>query len=50
MSPEVRAELTERRAELQRKADKRRNEPGFAANVKEIESWIAEIDADLAEG
>lgn len=48
MSEETRAELIARRAELKRKADKRRNMPGFAANVAEIDAWIAEIDAELS--
>jgi predicted RNA-binding protein with RPS1 domain len=47
LSDEARAELEARRAELRRKADRRRNQPGFAAKVREFDEWIAEIDADL---
>jgi hypothetical protein len=45
---EARAELVARRDAYKAKADKRRNEPGFARNVAELEEWIAEIDAELA--
>ena len=45
---QARAELQARRDALKAKADKRRNEPGFARNVAEIDGWIAEIDAELA--
>lgn len=48
MSDATRAELEAKLAEFKRKADKRRNEPGFAANVAELDSWIAEIEAELA--
>lgn len=48
MSDEVRAELTGRRAALKAKADKRRDEAGYAANVAELDAWIAELDAELA--
>lgn len=40
----LQAELTD----LQRKASKRRNEPGFAANVAQMDVRIAEIVALLA--
>lgn len=48
MSDATRAELTARRAEFKRMADKRRNQAGFAANVAELDEWVAEIDAELA--
>lgn len=48
MSDETRAELTARRDEMKRKADKRRSEPGFAANVEQLDAWVAELDAELA--
>lgn len=38
------AELTD----LQRKANKRRNEAGFAANVKAMDKRIVAIEAELA--
>jgi hypothetical protein len=47
MSDEVRAELTARRDELKRKADKRRDEAGYAANVAQLDGWVAELDAEL---
>lgn len=47
MSEEVRAELTARRDAFARKADKRRDEPGFEANVAELDAWVAEIDGEL---
>lgn len=48
MTDEHRATLTAERADLARKADKRRDEPGFAENVREIEARVAEIDAEMA--
>lgn len=48
MTEQERQALTDERADLQRKADKRRGQPGFAANVREIEQRLAEIDAALA--
>lgn len=36
--------LKAERADLIRKADKRRDEPGYAQNVADIEARIAEID------
>ena len=32
-------------ADLRRKLSKRRDEPGFAANVRDIEAKIAELEA-----
>ena len=32
-------------ADLRRKSSKRRDEPGFAANVRDIEAKIAELEA-----
>lgn len=48
MSDAVRAELISRRDAFKAKADKRRDEAGFAANVAELDAWVAEIDAELA--
>lgn len=48
MPPEVRAALETELAQLRRKADKRRDEPGFAANVVAIDARVAEIQAQLA--
>lgn len=36
--------------ELSRLAQKRRGNPGFSANVEEIEERIADAKAELAEG
>lgn len=47
MTPEERAALERELAHLQRKAAKRRGEPGYAANVKAIETRCAEIEALL---
>lgn len=47
MTDEARAELKAERADLARKAGKRRDMPGYAANVAEIDRRIAEIDALL---
>lgn len=49
MIEEDRAALQAERTELKRKADKRRNMPGFVANVAELDARVAEIDAELAE-
>lgn len=49
LSDTARAELQSRRSEYARKAAKRRNEPGFASTVAELDEWIAEIDAELAQ-
>lgn len=50
MTDAERAALTAEREDLARKAIKRRDEPGFAQNVKDIDARIAEIDALLQEG
>ena len=50
MTAEQRAALESEKADLTRKADKRRNEPGYGANVKAIEARLAEIEAELAAG
>lgn len=42
----IRAEIKE----LERLAQKRRNKPGFGANVAEIEERITDAKAELAEG
>ncbi|MBJ7410135.1 MAG: hypothetical protein JHD15_07175 [Phenylobacterium sp.] len=47
LSDAVRAELGARRDAFMAKADKRRREAGFAANVAELDAWVAEIDAEL---
>ena len=36
-------------ADLRRKHAKRKDEPGFAANVAELEQRIAQLEAELAE-
>ena len=43
------AELIAERETLERKLSKRRDQPGFAANARAIETRIAEIDALLSE-
>jgi hypothetical protein len=48
MSDEDRKALEDERTNLIRKAARRRDEPGFAANVREIDARIAEIDEALA--
>jgi hypothetical protein len=40
---EIKAEI----ADLQRRLQKRRGKPGFAANVKDIEARLAELDAEM---
>lgn len=47
MTDEARAALQAERTELKRRADKRRNMPGFSANVAELDARVAEIDAEL---
>ena len=47
MTPEERQALEAELADLQRKAAKRRDEPGFAQNVRDIDSRVAEIGALL---
>lgn len=37
-------------ADLRRKLAKRRDEPGFAVNVREIEARIAELEAAEVDG
>jgi hypothetical protein len=49
MTPEERAKLIAERAELIRKVDKRRDQPGFAANCAGIDARVAEIDRLLGE-
>lgn len=49
MTDEDRQALTDERAELQRKADKRRDQPGFSANVREIDERIAQIEGMLTD-
>lgn len=48
MTPEQRQALEAEKTDLARKANKRRDEPGFASNVRDIEARIAEIEAELA--
>lgn len=48
MTPEQRQALEAEKTDLARKAYKRKDEPGFASNVKDIEARIAEIDEMLA--
>lgn len=48
MTPDERAALEAELAVLRRKVDKRRDEPGFAANVRALDARIAEIEALLA--
>lgn len=48
MTPDQRAKHEADLASLRLKLEKRRDVPGFAANVAEIEQRIAEIEADLA--
>jgi hypothetical protein len=48
LTPEQRTALEAELTDLQRKADKRRNEGGYAANVAAIEARIAVIEAELA--
>lgn len=50
MTPEHRAALEAEKTMLQAKADARRNQPGFSANVIEIDTRIAAIVAELAAG
>lgn len=47
MTPEERAALEAELAVLRRKVDKRRDEPGFAANVRALDGRIADIEALL---
>ena len=49
VTPEERIILEAERSDLQRKAVKRRDMPGFAANVAAIDERIAEIDVLLAQ-
>jgi len=39
------AERDELLSDLRRKLEKRRDEPGFAANVRDLETRIAELEA-----
>lgn len=48
MTDDERAVLSAQLDGLRRKLEARRNQPGFAANVVEIEQRIAEIENDLA--
>lgn len=48
MTSEDRQALEDERQALVRKANKRRDEPGFASNVAALDARIAEIDALLA--
>lgn len=50
MTPAERAQLEAELATLRRKAEARRSQPGFAANVIEVDQRVAEIEAALAEG
>lgn len=47
MTPDERAALEAELAVLRRKVDKRRDEPGFAANVRALDVRIADIEALL---
>lgn len=48
MTPEERAALEAELVVLRRKLEKRRDEPGFAANCAAIEARIAVVEAELA--
>lgn len=50
MSPDQRAALQSELTDLQRKASKRRDQAGYAANVKAIEARIVAVQAELAIG
>lgn len=49
MTDRERARLEAESADLQRKVEKRRNEPGFAANVRQMDARIAAIAVLLAD-
>lgn len=48
LTDKERTRLEAERDDLTRKADKRRNEPGFARNVEEMDARLAEITEALA--
>jgi phosphopentomutase len=50
VTPEERAALQAELTKLKAKANARRDQPGYAANVAAIDARIAEIEAQLAEG
>ena len=49
MTDAERAQLQQRLTALQAKADGRRDEPGYRANVAELDAEIARLQAQLAE-
>lgn len=48
LTDQARAALQAERDDLEHKASRRRDEPGFADNVADIDRRLAEIDALLA--